>query len=61
MNFGNCSQAIIMKMAYSPSDAQDISCTTRVQRGWARTDNLNPVAPEPPVTARADPRPFYPL
>ena len=22
---------------------------------------LNPFAPEPPVTARADPRPFYPL
>ena len=32
MNFVNCSQAIIMKMAFSPSDAQDISCTTRVQR-----------------------------
>ena len=35
MNFGNCSQAIIMKMAYSSSDAQVISCTKRVQRGWA--------------------------
>jgi len=23
--------------------------------------NINPFAPEPPVTARADPRPFYPL
>ena len=23
--------------------------------------NLNPFAPEPPVTARADPGPFYPL
>ena len=22
---------------------------------------INPFAPEPPVTARADPRPFYPL
>ena len=22
---------------------------------------VNPFAPEPPVTARADPRPFYPL
>ena len=22
---------------------------------------FNPFAPEPPVTARADPRPFYPL
>ena len=22
---------------------------------------LNPFTPEPPVTARADPRPFYPL
>ena len=41
MNFGNCSQVIIMKMAYSPSNTQDISCTTRLQRGWARTDNLN--------------------
>ena len=23
--------------------------------------NINPFAPEPPVTARADPGPFYPL
>ena len=23
--------------------------------------DLNPFAPEPPVTARVDPRPFYPL
>ena len=25
------------------------------------TDNINPFAPELPVTARADPGPFYPL
>ena len=24
-------------------------------------DSFNPFAPEPPVTARADPGPFYPL
>ena len=24
-------------------------------------DEVNPFAPEPPVTARADPGPFYPL
>ena len=24
-------------------------------------DHVNPFAPEPPITARADPGPFYPL
>ena len=31
---------------------------TRVYFWWPE---LNPFAPEPPVTARADPCPFYPL
>ena len=26
-----------------------------------KVDKLNPFAPEPPVTAHADPGPFYPL
>ena len=30
--------------------------TTLISRNW-----FNPFAPEPPVTARADPGPFYPL
>ena len=30
-------------------------------RTFIRTQSFNPFAPEPPVTARADPRHFYPL
>ena len=26
-----------------------------------KSDQFNPFAPEPPLTARADPGPFYPL
>ena len=32
----------------------------QIRASWLAT-RVNPFAPEPPVTARADPRPFYPL
>ena len=35
-----------------------IQCTSKI---FIQGDSVNPFAPELPVTARADPRPFYPL
>ena len=51
----------------SRKESQDILVWWKVSQkvGVSHTDknnfNLNPFAPEPPVTARADPGPFYPL
>ena len=36
-------------------------CTTTATTNYYINININPFAPEPPVTARADPGPFYPL
>ena len=44
------------------SDIQNrLQVLDRVISNSPNTDRINPFAPEPPVTARADPGPFYPL
>ena len=41
---------------------QDIQCTPLYGHKWARKNGcINPLAPEPPVTAPADPGPLNPL
>ena len=35
--------------------------TTTTKQTKTEKQTINPFAPEPPVTARADPDPFYPL
>ena len=50
---------LILKSGYGPESYVDLDLFARTN--ICRKYLINPFAPEPPVTARADPGPFYPL
>ena len=55
--------SILLRLIYKTVHSLGFHCqrkTSQAPRNWP-FNTFNPFAPEPPVTARADPRPFHPL